>query len=102
MAMAQPFNNVTEARLIKQWMPRLDRKANYRLEKKGYGEMKGFIETTLSGRAWLVNVNKTVSVTKNSDSEKAVIYTEEAVNNCYTCDESYDEIKQKIEEAQHD
>lgn len=66
--------------------------------------MKGFIETRYNGRSRLINVNHIVTVIENSYEDKTVIYTDENDNHddhCYACDETYDDIKRMIEEAQH-
>jgi hypothetical protein len=66
--------------------------------------MRGFIETLYNGHLRLLNINHIVSVVNNDlGDDKAIVYTDENDNHedhCYLCDETYDEIKRKIEQAQ--
>lgn len=66
--------------------------------------MKGFIETLYNGNPRLVNIYHIVSVDKQGYGNQVTIFTDETSNEeyqFYLCDETYDEIKRKIEEAQH-
>jgi hypothetical protein len=68
MAMAEPFNNVTEARLIKQWMPR-ERGETY-IAGEGFdfqwsnNEVREFINLWISG-ASLMRLSQTFRRTQN-------------------------------------
>jgi hypothetical protein len=69
--------------------------------------MKGFIEVHLSRKPRLINVYHIMDVFPTTMEGMARIKTSVDMSDhgnsyCVYCDESYDEIKQKIEEAQHD
>ncbi|MCO7177039.1 hypothetical protein ACFP7A_01330 [Sporolactobacillus kofuensis] len=63
--------------------------------------MKGFIEIHLDKQTRLININQICSVRADELEEtdtQSTVHTFD--QRCIYCSESYDEIKQKIEEAQ--
>jgi hypothetical protein len=67
--------------------------------------MKGFIEVSIDGRKRMINVNQIACFeTDELDGTKVKgsIYVNGDGTFCIYCDESYDDIKRMIEEAQHD
>jgi hypothetical protein len=65
--------------------------------------MKGFIEVSIDGRKRMINLYQIAcfeSDTLDGTKVKGSIYVNGDGTFCIYCDESYDEIKWKIEEAQ--